>query len=307
MLMLGGRSKSVDRLAFSPDGSLLAAAGDQYQPFDLWRVDSPDRPQRHIPVRFDKRYWNFCFHPADGLLLVADDSEVIAFDALTGEEAWRVEPQENFVLAGLSVSKDGRRLVVAELYQYLSESGYQWWELNGRKPPTRKQTAKGSPRCKCRGVVILPSAGIAVAEDRSTEIPAQIHLLTAEGRSSRIWRTSFDFVRQLAVTPNGRLIAAQFQRNVVIWDANDPDNPPAQIKNESRFAFTGIAFHPSGRYLAATSNDESVKLYDTATWEIARTFTWDIGRMRSVAFSPDGTLAAAGSDTGNVVVWDVDL
>ena len=33
----------------------------------------------------------------------------------------------------------------------------------------------------------------------------------------------------------------------------------------------------------------------------------DVGRLRSVAFSPDGALAAVGSDTGRVVVWDVDL
>jgi WD40 repeat protein len=50
-----------------------------------------------------------------------------------------------------------------------------------------------------------------------------------------------------------------------------------------------------------------VKLYDTSTWEVARTFTWDIGKMRSIAFSRDGALAAAGSDTGKVVVWDVDV
>ncbi len=79
------------------------------------------------------------------------------------------------------------------------------------------------------------------------------------------------------------------------------------VENDNKKHFTGIAFHPSGRYLAATSNDATVKLYDTTTWEVARTFTWEIGRMRSIAFSPDGTLAAAGSDTGKVVVWDVDL
>jgi WD40 repeat protein len=49
-----------------------------------------------------------------------------------------------------------------------------------------------------------------------------------------------------------------------------------------------------------------VKLYDVASGELTKVFTWDIGRTRSVAFSPDGTLAAAGSDTGKVVVWDVD-
>ena len=61
------------------------------------------------------------------------------------------------------------------------------------------------------------------------------------------------------------------------------------------------------RFLAATSNDATVKLYDTSIWALAKTYTWNIGRLRSIAFSPDGLLAAAGSDTGKIVVWDVDL
>lgn len=80
-----------------------------------------------------------------------------------------------------------------------------------------------------------------------------------------------------------------------------------RIKNTDGRHFTSLAFHPFGRCLAATSNDATVKLYDTSNWSLARTYTWDIGRMRSVAFSPDGLLAAAGSDTGRVVVWDVDV
>ena len=85
------------------------------------------------------------------------------------------------------------------------------------------------------------------------------------------------------------------------------DGVAARIKNDTRRHFTDAAFHPGGRFLAATSNDATVKLYDTSTWDVARTFTWQIGRVRSIAFSPDGTLAAAGGDTGQVVVWDVDL
>jgi WD40 repeat protein len=92
-----------------------------------------------------------------------------------------------------------------------------------------------------------------------------------------------------------------------VYNARNLNGKPTFVRPHGRHHFTGVAFHPSGRYLAATSNDATVKLYDTNTWEVARTFTWNIGRMRSIAFSPDGALAAAGSDTGKVVVWDVDL
>ena len=92
-----------------------------------------------------------------------------------------------------------------------------------------------------------------------------------------------------------------------VFRADDFAAGPVVICNDSRREFTGLAFHPSGRYLAATSNDATVKLYDTATWKVAQAFDWDIGRLRSVTFSKDGMLAAAGGDRGRIVVWDVNL
>jgi WD40 repeat protein len=94
---------------------------------------------------------------------------------------------------------------------------------------------------------------------------------------------------------------------VAVYRADDLGTRPVPFRNDNRKEFTGLAFHPSGRYLAATSNDATVKYYETATWQVARSFGWDIGRQRSVAFSPDGMLAAVGGDKGKIVVWDVDL
>ena len=108
-------------------------------------------------------------------------------------------------------------------------------------------------------------------------------------------------------SPWSDAIIIQDRTRFRVSHSDDLAAPPHVIRNDKRRDFTGIAFHPSGRYLAATSNDATVKLYDTTTWEVARTFTWNIGKMRSIAFSHDGTLAAAGSDTGKVVVWDVDV
>jgi|SRR5579883_278889 len=112
---------------------------------------------------------------------------------------------------------------------------------------------------------------------------------------------------QLVASPNGKQVVLGSGSHLLSWrDWKHPEKP-TRVPSDNRKHFTGMAFHPSGRYLAATSNDKTVKFHDTTTWEVTRTFTWNIGKLRSIAFSPDGTLAAAGSDTGKVVVWDVDL
>jgi WD40 repeat protein len=104
-----------------------------------------------------------------------------------------------------------------------------------------------------------------------------------------------------------RRIAARRTKHIAVFHADDLSVPPVVLHNDNRKEYTGLAFHPSGRYLAATSNDSTVKFYDTSTWQMMHAFDWDIGRLRSIAFSPDGMLAAAGGDKGKIVIWDVDV
>src|SRR6185437_14798450 len=114
-------------------------------------------------------------------------------------------------------------------------------------------------------------------------------------------------IEAITVSPDGNALVGRSRQAVWVWAERNWTGKPRKLASDTRADVTAVAFHPSGQYLAATSNDETVKLYDTATWQLARTFTWNVGRLRSVAFSPDGMLAAVGSDTGKIVVWDVDL
>src|SRR5262249_1017765 len=112
---------------------------------------------------------------------------------------------------------------------------------------------------------------------------------------------------RLTISSDRRRLATWRATRIGIFQTDDLGAEPVLIRNDNRREFTSLAFHPSGRFLAATSNDATVKLYDTRTWKLAHAFDWEIGRLRSVAFSPDGTLAAAGGDKGKIVVWDFDL
>jgi hypothetical protein len=110
----------------------------------------------------------------------------------------------------------------------------------------------------------------------------------------------------IAVTDT--FLVAHHGPTLFIYDLASLDRKPKKLTNPAkRKHFAGFAIHPSGRWLAAAGLDGAVTLWDTTTWTVAQTWAWDAGQARSVCFSADGTLAAAGTDSGKVVVWDLDL
>jgi WD40 repeat protein len=54
------------------------------------------------------------------------------------------------------------------------------------------------------------------------------------------------------------------------------------------------------------SGDGLARYWNPADLSLVRVLQWGVGKLHSVAVSPDGTLAAAGGDEGQVVVWDVE-
>jgi WD40 repeat protein len=109
----------------------------------------------------------------------------------------------------------------------------------------------------------------------------------------------------LVFSPDGSRLVAVHKTTLLVWPVPELGEPRV-VRNDTRKHFTAAAFHPSGRYLFATSNDTTAHVFETAAWQRVARFTWDVGRLRSVAVSPDGALAAAGGDQGEVVIWDVD-
>lgn len=113
-------------------------------------------------------------------------------------------------------------------------------------------------------------------------------------------------VRQLVFTADGAKLLVRADSNAVqLFDAATGADL-GTLKHKGRPFVTGIAVHPRGP-VACARTDGTVTLWDADAREQLRVLDWKAGRLVSVAFAPDGALAAAGTEDGKVIVWDVDL
>jgi RNA polymerase sigma factor (sigma-70 family) len=66
---------------------------------------------------------------------------------------------------------------------------------------------------------------------------------------------------------------------------------------------TGAAFAPDGKALAVALPDGTIRLWETATWQVRGEFRGPRDRVTALTFGPDGELFS-GSVTATVLAWD---
>jgi len=80
---------------------------------------------------------------------------------------------------------------------------------------------------------------------------------------------------------------------------------PASVLLEGHSDYVwSVAFSPNGLVLASGSDDNTIKLWDTASGTEIRTLKGHNGQVLSVAFSPDGRALASGSGDSSLKLWD---
>jgi WD40 repeat protein len=298
MRVLQGPKQPIERLRFSPNSSGLAAE-TRYKPL-YWPTFDIARPRVFEP----------CY--SNGIDVLADGVHVLLFTK-TGLRAYAPDDEDGSRIPGRGFVSSFACSPTEPLV-VVRGSQFRWsgWRVGPDGKWDQLWEGKGGGRFR----PLFSAGGTRVFQQLQGDYDMTTNTVgdgTVEAYDPRTGAPieavpSRGLILYSAVlSPDVRVIATTYMQEIGLFARAPEWEKRGTLRNDNKRHFTGIAFHPSGKYLAATSNDETVKLYDTATWEVARTFTWDVGKMRSIAFSPDGMLAAAGSEKGQVVVWDVDI
>jgi len=111
---------------------------------------------------------------------------------------------------------------------------------------------------------------------------------------------------------NGRIALASGSRDstIRIWRI-DPDNMRdlARVRPDFLVGHTSwvnmVAFSPTGSVMASTSNDKTIRLWDTSRMRQIGILNGHTAEVNTVAFSPDGKLLASSSKDNSVRLWNI--
>jgi WD40 repeat protein/transcriptional regulator with XRE-family HTH domain len=272
---LSGPTNWVNGVAFSPDGTRLAAASSDGKAW-LW-----DLAHGNVPVTLA--------HPAPVTAVTWRGNATLLTSCADGNaRSWSVPGGAASGLPGavfgLGFSRDGRRLVATATGAPTGTAGQALlWDVSDR----------AHPRAVSPPIVATPGPG-----SPSTATGGSGTLGLSDGAG--------------ALNPDGDLLVTGTKTGTLLfWDVSDPAAPrPAAPE----LAVAGqlvewVSFSPDGRTVAASSDDGTVRLVDVTDRAhpatIGAPLTGPANQVFSAVFSPDGTRLAAATANRTIWLWDV--
>ncbi len=285
--VLGRHQGTVRGVAISPDGRILASAGDDD------RVMFWDLPRRRLlsgaPGISLLGVRRVAFSPDGNLFATGDSFGVVTlWNVATQLAELDRPPDHDGAITDLAFSPDGKTLASASL-----DGTVRRWDVVGKVP-------LGEP-------IATPVHPVAALRGSSSPSPAALQKEQANFSTRGFDRELADANgARIAFSPDSSQLACVGDNlDITLRDVATGriTAPPLQFKN---MAVTSLAFSPDGKLLAAGTKDKRVLLWDVGTRELSKQLPIvHTAEVTDVAFSHDGKTLASASIDKRLILWDV--
>ncbi len=334
-ILLEGHSDQIRSLSFSSDGRLLASGGDD-RTIRLWEV--AQQRARLVLQGHTNRVWAVAFSPDDALVASgSEDSTIRLWNSSSGHSLAVLSGHTHGVRT-LSFHPDRQRHL---LVSGGDDQAICLWDMQEQRCLVRLQgytTRLWSLAFSPDGEILAAASegeGIVLWDPQSGSCRRRLHdsahiplslafspdgrLLASGGEDQtiRLWplherrpplrlEGHTKWIRALAFSPDGSLLASGGEdEQICLWNL-------ASGSLLTRLSVEGwiraLAFQPGdgqpGLLLASGGDDQTLRLWDLARGVCLHTLTGHHGRIRALAFSPDGSLLASGGEDAQVILWD---
>ena len=286
---LTGHKYSVESVAFSPNGQLLAS-GSNDNTIKLWQVQDGGARLLNTLTGHKGKVYSVAFSPNGQLLASGSWDKTI--------KLWQV--QDGALLKTLTGHKDIVYSVAFSPNGQLLASGSRdntlklWQVQDGGAQLLNTLTGH---KDTVASVAFSPNGQLLASGSNGNTIK----LWQVQDGGARLLNTLTGhkgWVFSVAFSPNGQLLASGSRDNTLkLWQVQDGGAQLLNTLTGHKDTVASVAFSPNGQLLASGSNDNTIKLWQVQDGgaRLLNTLTGHKGWVFSVAFSPNGALLASGS------------